>query len=839
MTSKSSFFDLLKENFKRRTWTVALSALFFMFYFPIGTLLMSDMYLKSSHLMKAADLARAKRHIYNEFINMHQSSGYSIVIWLGILAFIMAFTGFAYLHESKKTDFYHSLPISRPKLFAVNVTNSIIIIAVPYFITAMLSAVIAAARSGYTDCYLIALTSFVQCLGFFLLTLMTAVLAVMLTGSRLVGIFGTGIFFFWGPVIITLTFAYISTYFRTYYAQQDSIENLILVSSPLFWAFSYGDISITVRTISAYIIAALMYFINMKLYMMRPSEAAGQAMVYKITKTPIKVIIVIPTALSCGLIFNQMMNGSDVWTLFAIVSGCIIIHCIVEIIYNLDFKKLFMHKIVLAGCLIGSLAIFAFFRFDISGFDSYMPDASKVNSAGIFSNGIENMYSSEDDIVLNENYDNVYIDIKTSDKSIVDRMMLTNISALQDIAMVGIEDTAANKNHDTDYIYANTADQDGACMSTVLVGWHLSSGKTVYRQYYMDLKNVSEQLESIIDSDEFREGTYPILADDISKSADLKGVNYNDALGFHHISFNGAKGDELIKQMEQLYTTYKSELSGLNADIRRNENPIITIQFKDSYIQSLADTIRKTNGGYFGQLNYTQYYPVYPSFTKTLALLNEYGVNINEVLNADDINTIVISDSRGYRTSESGETFTPKSDLIITDKDQIREILSCTRYDLNCQNSLYPQLYSLSSNAYLKQSYVFYGSDYVLNNGYAPANSYDMGAVEEGIVIESEADTEAVINSTKESTVFIDEISENDDFVDTADTVNASDGAALQTESYDEAADMYMDDDYEGYYYDQSVGNICLYFRADRIPDFVKDYFELSDEDIANSSPIW
>lgn len=50
---------------------------------------------------------------------------------------------------------------------------------------------------------------------------------------------------------------------------------------------------------------------------------------------------------------------------------------------------------------------------------------------------------------------------------------------------------------------------------------------------------------------------------------------------------------------------------------------------------------------------------------------------------------------------------------------------------------------------------------------------------------------------------------------------------------------MYMDDDYEGYYYDQSVGNICLYFRADRIPGFVKDYFELSDEDIANSSPIW
>ena len=160
--------------------------------------------------------------------------------------------------------------------------------------------------------------------------------------------------------------------------------------------------------------------------------------------------------------------------MFALVSGCIIIHCVIEIIYNLDFKKLFMHKLVLAGCLIGSLAIFAFFRFDISGFDSYMPDASKVSSAGIFSNGIENMYSSEDDIILNETFDNVYIDIKTSDKSVVDRMMLTNISDLQDIAMKGIEDTAANKKYDGDYVYANTSDQNDACMSTVLVGWHLS-----------------------------------------------------------------------------------------------------------------------------------------------------------------------------------------------------------------------------------------------------------------------------------------------------------------------------------------------------------------------------
>ena len=816
MTSKSSFFDILRENLKRRTWTCALSVLFFLFYFPIGTLLSSDMYLKHSETMTAADIIRAKRLIYNSFVSMHESSGMIIVFWLCFIAVIMAFTGFAYLQEQKKTDFYHSLPISRPVLYAVNITNSILTVAVPYFIMAMLSAVIAAAKTGYSDCFAVAASAFVQCFGFYMLMLMTAILSVMLTGTKLVGILGTGIFYFWGPIVVSLIFALMGSYFRTYYDQYYLSEHVMQFTSPLFWSLD-SDISINVKVIAAYLLSAALFFINMKLYMMRPSEAAGHAMVYKYTRGPIKAIIVIPSALSCGLVFHSMMDNSDFWTVFAIVCGCIIIHCIIEIIYSLDFKKLFAHKAGLAGCLIVSLAVFAFFRFDLSGFDSYLPDASKVSSAGIYSNAIEDIYSAEDELTLNNDGEYCFISIDSTEKKVIDRMEVKDIASMQSIATEGIEYAAKD--------LSNVSDFDGKYMDTIIIGWHLNNGKTVYRQYYMDLKAVSDELNAVIDNDDYRRGTYPILAEDESTADDIQGINYQDALGFHHMKFDGAEGDELVKRMSKLYSTYRSELSKLTADDRRHESPVITIQFKDSYIQSMADTLRKQNGGYYGQLNYALYYPVYPSFTKTLALLNEYGVNINAGISADDINTIVISDARGYRTADTGESIMPKADLIVTDKEQIKEILANSRYDLNCSNILYPQSFDIDASAHLARSYAYsdkaaYPDDLAVA-GFGGDDGFGVSGNLMTIESEPAADTSAEL---PESTVYIDEFSSDKETL-SSDAVS---------DYYDPAADMEVNSASADYYddgmeYEGAIGSIQLYFKADSIPSFVKDYFGIDD----------
>ena len=52
---------------------------------------------------------------------------------------------------------------------------------------------------------------------------------------------------------------------------------------------------------------------------------------------------------------------------FGILCGTVICHCVVEIIYHFDFKKLFSDKLQLAGCIVVVMAVFCVFRYDRTG----------------------------------------------------------------------------------------------------------------------------------------------------------------------------------------------------------------------------------------------------------------------------------------------------------------------------------------------------------------------------------------------------------------------------------------------------------------------------------------
>ena len=124
--------------------------------------------------------------------------------------------------------------------------------------------------------------------------------------------------------------------------------------------------------------AAVITVLAVVLYRKRPSEAAGRAMAFGISKPVIKTFIVVPSALLGSLMLQSMMR-KDTWSLFGLVCGLLLSYCVIEIIYNFDFRKLFAHKRQLALCAILSAAALAFFRFDLSGYDSYLPSDYNYN----------------------------------------------------------------------------------------------------------------------------------------------------------------------------------------------------------------------------------------------------------------------------------------------------------------------------------------------------------------------------------------------------------------------------------------------------------------------------
>ena len=133
MTSKISFFKLIREDIKNRSWLLALTALALFIVQPVALMI---------------SLGNRTEELKNHYITMEQVTEYyqgqvgfgngAIIFVLMFVALVCAFTGYQYLHSRVKLDFYHSLSIKRPRLFFVRYCSGFLIYAVPAFVCTIL-----------------------------------------------------------------------------------------------------------------------------------------------------------------------------------------------------------------------------------------------------------------------------------------------------------------------------------------------------------------------------------------------------------------------------------------------------------------------------------------------------------------------------------------------------------------------------------------------------------------------------------------------------------------------------------------------------------------------------
>ena len=81
---------------------------------------------------------------------------------------------------------------------------------------------------------------------------------------------------------------------------------------------------------------------------------------------PIRILIVLVCGMGTSMFFWTLQNGLR-WGLFGMVMGILLSHCIIEIIYQADFKKLFSHKLQLIGCAAAGVLFLLSFHYDWYG----------------------------------------------------------------------------------------------------------------------------------------------------------------------------------------------------------------------------------------------------------------------------------------------------------------------------------------------------------------------------------------------------------------------------------------------------------------------------------------
>ena len=657
MTSRSLFSKLMKEDLKSRLWAVALISLGCFFMYPVVAAFVAGE-IKEYEIYEQGLLYYLREMLaWLSFKN----AGTSFIMM--ITAVICGLSGFSYLNSRSKVDFYHSIPVKREKFYLVNYINGVLIYAVPYGITLAVAAVIAVMNgvSG-AELWPIVIAGYVLNMIYYLLTYSVVVIAAMLTGNVVIGFLGSMVFAFWVPLAVALVQGYFGTFFDTYYQHEESVfEHLYRISPVLEYVYQFSNYydgePVWGAAVGAFVTAVIFTGIGCILYRKRPSEAAGKAMAFTVSRPLVRIPIVVTSAIGLGLFFWGMRSNIG-WATFGVIFGALISHCVIEVIYHFDFRSLFSYKLQLVGCIAAAMAVLITFRYDLFGYDRYLPKVSDVRSASVSMNSIDGWVSygyaelmPDGAYVWNHQNGTEYVGSHMEYQDIENLLLIASkgIESAQEMreeqmnprrrTETVIEEVRSGSKPDTKAML-ETPEMEFS--SYFIVCYTLNSGRKVYRRYSCNLEPVIQEIDKMIQDEQYLKGAFPLMNLDAQEVA---------AVRFREQSEDILLRELTAEQKKELLDIYRQEFSSLTVDRMKKEHPVGLIRFTREIDERAIDWQKKVDIArswndyqyYRGSnLDVCDFYPVYPSFTKTLEILKGQGVEVGKYIDDMDIEQMTI-----------------------------------------------------------------------------------------------------------------------------------------------------------------------------------------------------
>lgn len=683
MTSRSLFCRLVREDLKRRVWVIALLLLAFFFAMPVKLSLSLENaaqsqyyrynnynYLNEDGSMTPQEMAAKVTGLKAQVVleEMQFQNGLMAVLVI-LAAVVLAVTGFSYLHNKKKVDFYHSIPVSRGVLFGVQYLDGILMMAAVYLLNLVIVLGISMAQGISVSALAgtMAQAWFLHML-YYSLLYSTVVIAMMMTGGMVVGLLAAGVFFFFIPGMMLVIPGYRSAFFVTYahmYGGEAFFDWGVKYLSPfcvymtaLSWDMKEFDsfIPVLINSVLGWLALAIT---GLQLYRIRPSEAAGRAMAFKKTMVPIRILLVLGFGMTGALFFWEMQNKAR-WGIFGGIVTAVLTHCIIQIIYYYDFKKLFSCKLQLALSAAAVVLGFCSFRYDWYGYDSYMPEAEKVESAAVYIGKDGSWIHGEPEIVRDGR--NSYTRYGLSDAMILNGMELKELDAVLFLAEEGRREALEHRDEklegvDSSYTYTEEAaetviggadgptsvfvvgksegDTSSALETLLTIQYRLADGRKTGRRYKVDLNQVMDAYESLYRQQAYKEGLYYILGE---TAETYSSVMYYEGGSLHEAEDPGALGAVL--------KAYQEDLRELTVEERRNGDPIggisfVTAGLKEYVAQEYGGFTMETQKEHLAQD--AQFWPVYPSFKRTIEALKEQGIQAGSLFASEQVFSIRIS----------------------------------------------------------------------------------------------------------------------------------------------------------------------------------------------------
>ncbi|WP_406945305.1 DUF6449 domain-containing protein [Halobacillus sp. SY10] len=503
-----------------------------------------------------------------------------------VMPVLMAVFLFRYLHVKGASDFAHSFPMKRGKLFHHHILSGMILLILPILLN-YLVLVITAGVTDVTEYYTLANASYWLWL-FTTMTLLIFAAGIFvgtLTGISAVQGVLTFILLFLPVGLYGLIAFHLTSYIKGYSGDM-VLDRSVQYFSPLVDLLeyrSYGpeEVSVPVEVLSLFIyggIAILFYVASVWLYKKRPLEAAGRALAVSALNPVFKLGVTFCFALFGGMYFSVaqntyswMITGYVIGGTFGFAAATMLLEKTWRV-FNLKNLKGWLGYGVAAGVLIAAIPLLW------QNYESYVPEQNEVEKVYISSGYWEYQQLADHDMKV------PYITSEAAIQSAINlHEKLINVS------------NPLKKGEDYFFFV-----------------YQMEDGSEIYRQYRIDEKKVRDEKKSVYETQEYKSIQYPVLALDVSEINQLLMHPYS-----------GQVGKDLYdpEKISAFMEVLKQDLEQLSYD------EMVTPKGLDTGVTFTVNGTREN----------PYYVRLYPSYENTMEWLKEEGMYEQVMTQAEDV----------------------------------------------------------------------------------------------------------------------------------------------------------------------------------------------------------
>lgn len=238
MTSQISYVKLIRQGFCQRGWTFVLTMLMSLTALPL--IMMINIENKIQWMQESNGFTKVE--LLQWYRNEIGPGNSNVAVLVILSALLLGVTGFSYLHSREKTDFYHSLPMTRQHLLLGNYFSGALMFVISYSVGYLLALFIGRANqitfAGEMQWYM---KSFLIVVAAFLMLYTLVVLAMILTGKILSGIVLGVLFWTYGSIVAYIIGQLCRRYYITYYYEK--AENIAFSPMAAYINFAWLRLS--------------------------------------------------------------------------------------------------------------------------------------------------------------------------------------------------------------------------------------------------------------------------------------------------------------------------------------------------------------------------------------------------------------------------------------------------------------------------------------------------------------------------------------------------------------------------------------------------------------------